>query len=144
VALRLAAGGWHILARNVRLGRLELDIVALDRAPPITDRAHPGGSDVGTRGGPTRGSRGRLVIVEVRSSSGPGFGSPEESVDHAKVSRLYEAAWRLARAGQLPDGQRLPDLPWRVDLVSVVRAAPGRPWVVNRHLRGVTPPSRRG
>lgn len=137
MALHLAASGWIVLARNVRLGRLELDIVALDRGPSGVPPGSPEGPAQGARGG-------RLVIVEVRSSSGPGFGAPEEAVDHAKVARLYAAAWRLARSGELPDGQRLEELPWRVDLVLVGRRAPGRPWAVRRHLRGVAPPSRHG
>jgi Holliday junction resolvase-like predicted endonuclease len=133
VALYLAASGWVVLARNVRLGRLELDIVALDRGPSAVPPGSPDGAAPGTRGG-------RLVIVEVRSSSGSGFGAPEEAVDHAKVARLYAAAWRLSRSGELPNGQRLPGLRWRVDLVLVGRTAHGRPWVVRRHLRGVAPP----
>ena len=32
-AARLAAAGWTILARNVRLGRDELDLVAIDPGP---------------------------------------------------------------------------------------------------------------
>ncbi|HEY8800297.1 MAG TPA: YraN family protein, partial [Candidatus Limnocylindrales bacterium] len=34
VADRLIGAGWTILGRNVRVGRGELDIVAIDRGPP--------------------------------------------------------------------------------------------------------------
>ena len=74
VAQRLAAAGWTILDRNVRVGRIEVDILARD------PEAVP-------------------VIVEVRSRSTPGFGAPEETVSRQKVERLYRAAWQLAQAG---------------------------------------------
>jgi Holliday junction resolvase-like predicted endonuclease len=119
VAAHLAALGWRILGRNVRVGRCELDIVALDVA-------------------------GALVIVEVRSRSAPGFGAPEESVDAGKVARLYGAGWQLASAERLPDGQRLPDgvrlaaTPFRVDLVTVVRLAGSDEWTLGRHVKGLS------
>lgn len=118
VAAHLTAMGWRILGRNVRVGRCEVDIVALDVA-------------------------GALVIVEVRSRSAPGFGAPEESVDVSKVARLYGAGWQLASDGQLPDGRRLPDgrhlavIPFRVDLVTVIRQAGSVEWTMGRHLRGL-------
>ena len=34
IASRLEAAGWTILARNVRVGRDELDLVAIDPGPP--------------------------------------------------------------------------------------------------------------
>jgi hypothetical protein len=34
VAVALATSGWRILGRRVRVGRLELDIVAVDPGPP--------------------------------------------------------------------------------------------------------------
>jgi putative endonuclease len=114
VARHLAAAGWTILARNVRVGRSEVDILALD--PMAT-----------------------LVVVEVRSRSGPGFGAPEESVDSAKVGRLYASAWQLAKGGHLPDGRRLPERPFRVDLVTVLRAQATDEWTVTQHLRGLAP-----
>ncbi len=109
--------GWTILARNVRVGRSELDIVARDPSEP-----------------------GVLVIMEVRSRSGPGFGAPVESVDRAKVERLYQAAWRLRRAGRLPDGPRLPPVDWRIDLMTMERDGPTCPWRVTRHVRDIEPP----
>jgi Holliday junction resolvase-like predicted endonuclease len=128
--LRLA--GWSILARNVRVARDEVDIVALEPDdPPV------------------------LVLVEVRSrtepraavGSAPGFGQPEESVDARKVGRLYRAAFALLRAGELPDGTPLPLGRWRVDLVTVVRdvavdtnGSGVGAWRVTTHLRGLAPP----
>ena len=122
VAGHLAAAGWAILARNVRIGRSEVDIVAIEP-----------------------GHGGALVVVEVRSRTSAGFGEPEESVDAAKVGRLYRIASELLRAGRLPDGRLLPgDIAasgaFRVDLVAVVRAGPLAAWTIRRHLRGLLPP----
>lgn len=117
IAVRHLRGlGWTILARNVRVGRSELDVVALAPSDP-----------------------GVIVVVEVRSRSGPGFGAAVESVGRAKVQRLHEAAWRLRRAGHLPDGRRLPPCPWRIDLVTVERDDPSCPWRVTRQVRGIEP-----
>jgi putative endonuclease len=115
VARHLAAQGWTILARNVRVGRSEIDIVAHD----------PDGS---------------LVFVEIRSRTSPDLGMPEESVGADKVGRLYVAAWALLRVGQLPDGAPLDvTAPFRIDLVSVVRRTRGG-WTLRQHLRGLAPP----
>ena len=86
------------------------------------------------------GSPPTLVIVEVRSRSGQGFGAPEESVDATKVQRLYRAAWQLVRDGRLPGAGALARGPSRVDLVTVVREDGDAPWRVRRHLRGLQPP----
>ncbi|MFN8622607.1 MAG: YraN family protein [Chloroflexota bacterium] len=120
VAERLGAAGWAILARQVPVGRDELDLVAVEPAPD--------------------GNPGTLVFVEVRSARSERFGGPEESVVGRKAARTYRAAFALLRAGALPDGRPLPALPWRVDLVSVVgdpRSSRHTPVV--RHLRGVDP-----
>jgi putative endonuclease len=95
VADRLAADGWLILARNVRVGRGELDIVAVDQGPPR-----------------------ELVIVEVRWRVRRDFGLADESLDHRKRAHLRAAIGRLLADG-LPDGARLPALPIRVDFVVV-------------------------
>jgi len=108
--------GWRVLARQVRVGRDEVDILALDPGPPAT-----------------------LVAVEVRSRSSARFGPPEASVDQAKVMHCYRAMGALRRAGRLADGTRLPPLPWRVDLVAVeLDTTLGGPRI--RHLRAVLPP----
>ncbi len=96
MAERLAAGGWTILARNVHVGRYELDLVAVDPGPPRT-----------------------LVAIEVRWRAGRGFGLPEETVDHRKRARIRTAAYGLLERGALPDGSPLPHLPLRFDLVVV-------------------------
>jgi putative endonuclease len=99
VTTRLVAAGWRILGRQVRVGRDELDIVAVDPGSP--------------------GRTAELVFVEVRSSRTGRFGVPEESVTGRKIARTWRAALALVRAGTLPDGTRLPRIAWRVDLVSV-------------------------
>jgi putative endonuclease len=96
VAAQLIAAGWVVLGRNVRVGRNELDLVAIDpRAPPM------------------------LVVLEVRWRARRDFGLAEETVDHRKRSRLRAAAHAILEAGELPDGSRLPTLPIRFDLVVV-------------------------
>ncbi len=115
VAGRLTEAGWTILARNVRVGRSELDLLAVDPGPPLT-----------------------LVAVEVRANRTSSFGPPEASVDRRKLRAVYRGALALRASGALPDGAALPRLPLRVDLVTV-EAAPflardvGGPIV--RHLR---------
>jgi putative endonuclease len=96
VAEHLRAAGWTVLARNVRMGRYELDLVALEPGPP---RA--------------------LVVVEVRWRSGREFGLPEETVDHRKRTRVRAGAYGLLERGALADGSPLPRLPLRFDLVVV-------------------------
>ena len=93
----LTAIGWSIRARQVRVGRAEIDIVAIDPGPPRT-----------------------LVFVEVRWRSRRDFGLPEETVDHRKRQRLHAAAFRLLdaeRAAATP--RELPNLPIRFDLIAV-------------------------
>jgi putative endonuclease len=96
VASRLASAGWTVLARNVHVGRYELDLVAVDPGPPPA-----------------------LVVVEVRWRVGRDFGLPEETVDHRKRGRAPAAAYGLLDRGSLPDGEALPHLPLRFDLVVV-------------------------
>ena len=96
VASRLASAGWTVLARNVHVGRHELDLVAVDPGPPAA-----------------------LVVVEVRWRLGRDFGLPEETVDHRKRARVRAAAYGLLDRGSLPGGEALPHLPLRFDLVVV-------------------------
>ena len=114
VSARLEAGGWTILARNLRLGRQELDIVAIDPGPPAS-----------------------LVVVEVRRRERRDFGLPEETLDHRKRAALRRAVGTLLDAGRLPDGRPLPVLPLRIDLVAIDRAGDGRLSI--RHHRGIRP-----
>ena len=93
---RLLEAGWSVLARNVHVGRHELDLVAVDPGPP---RA--------------------LVIVEVRWRATRGFGLGEETVDHRKRAHIRLATYGLLDRGVLPEGATLPRLPIRFDLVVV-------------------------
>jgi putative endonuclease len=94
VARRLQAAGWRILGRNVRMGRFELDLVAVDPGPPLA-----------------------LVVVEVRWRRTRDFGLPEETVDHRKRTRIRAGAYGLLDRGTLAAGEPLPRLPLRFDLV---------------------------
>lgn len=113
MARRLQAGGWRVLGRNVRVGRLELDLVGVDPGPPPA-----------------------LVIVEVRWRARRDYGLAEETVDFRKRTRLRAAAFALLDRGMVDD-IRLPKLSLRIDVV-VVEPAPGvgeEPRV--RHHRGI-------
>ena len=114
VGRRLEAAGWTVLARNVRVGRDELDLVAVDPGPPRT-----------------------LVIVEVRRRGRRDFGFAEETLDHRKRAALRRAVGGLLTGGVLPDGRPLPRLPVRVDLVALDVDPSGRPSL--RHHRGLAP-----
>jgi putative endonuclease len=96
VADRLTADGWRIIGTHVRVGRGELDLVAIDPGPPPT-----------------------LVVVEVRWRRDRSFGLPEETFDRRKRLHLRRAVGRLVAMGTLPDESPLPALPVRVDLVAV-------------------------
>lgn len=110
VAERLKAAGWRVLGRNVRVGRAELDVVAVDPIGPV------------------------LVAVEVRWRARRDYGLAEETVDWRKRRRLRAALLLLVDAGHLPDGQPLPRLPLRVDIIGVDGDVNGRPAL--RHHRG--------
>ncbi len=114
VARALVAAGWSVVGRNVRLGRAEIDIVAVDPRPP-----------------------GALVLVEVRWRSRRDFGLPEETFDRRKRGHLRSAVGRLIEAGALPDGRPLPSGRIRVDLVAVEPAARPGGEVRLRHHRDV-------
>jgi putative endonuclease len=125
-ARHLTAAGFTILDRNWRPGpkapggiRGELDIVARE-------------GDA-------------LVIVEVKTRSGTGFGSPAESVTADKVRRIRRLAvlWLAAHSGtdaapggpSSHGGHRVPRGHGvvRFDVVSVLRSRDG---VTVEHLRG--------
>jgi putative endonuclease len=112
VGARLAANGWRVLARNVRVGRFELDLVAVDPGPPPS-----------------------LVIVEVRWRARRDFGLPEETVDYRKRVHLRAGALALLERGAIGDGgDPLPRLALRIDLVVVEPpAGPGRAPRVRHH-----------
>ena len=106
MADRLVAVGWSIVARQVRVGRAEIDLIAIDPGPPRT-----------------------LVIVEVRWRARRDYGLAEETVDHAKRTRLRHAAFQLLHEAR--PGPPLPKLPVRFDLVVV---EPGG--VIRHHRHG--------
>jgi putative endonuclease len=114
VTASLIANGWTVLARNVRLGRSELDLVAVDPGPPAA-----------------------LVVIEVRWRSRRDFGLPEETLSPRKRVALRRAVGALLDKGALPDGTPLPRLPVRVDLVAVDLDPRGRRSV--RHHRSFRP-----
>jgi len=114
VADHLAAAGWTVLARNVRVGRGELDIVAVDPGPPAV-----------------------LVAVEVRWRARRDFGLGEETFDWRKRRRVRDAAFGLLDRGRLPDGGLLPHLSLRFDLVLVEPPVDGSPGPRIRHHRHV-------
>lgn len=111
--------GWTVLATNWRHGRHgELDIVALD-------------GDV-------------LVVIEVKTRSGLGFGHPSEGVTRRKLTRLrlLAALWagehrRAVDEAGARDGRDLPRR-WtavRIDVVGVLLPPDGEP--VLEHLQAV-------
>jgi putative endonuclease len=108
-ARQLQAAGLTILARNWRCREGEVDIVALD-------------GDV-------------LVMCEVKTRRGVGFGTPLDAVTAAKAARLRRLACRwLAdqRAGSPGDFSAYAEV--RFDVVSVVRPLTGP--ISVEHLRG--------
>lgn len=71
--------GFELVARNVRVGRLEIDIIA---------------------------RRGRLVIFcEVRSRASDRVMTPAQSIDVHKVRRVRQAAAQWLRANQASRGE---------------------------------------
>jgi putative endonuclease len=114
VASRLEGLGWTILARNLHVGRHELDVVAIDPGPPPA-----------------------LVAVEVRWRARRDFGLPEETFDWRKRRRMREAAFGLLDRGRFPTGEPLPHFPLRFDLVLVEPAEQGAAEPRIRHHRNV-------
>ncbi len=103
-----------MLARDLHVGRSELDLVAVDPGPPA-----------------------RLVVVEVRWRARRDYGLPEETVGPRKRARLRAGLGRLLDGGRLPDGRPIPRLPPALDLLVVEPAlTTGGPPVV-RHYRDV-------
>jgi putative endonuclease len=109
----LVASGLTVLARNWRCREGEVDIVALD-------------GDV-------------LVMCEVKTRRGVGFGTPLDAVTPAKAARLRRLACRWladqragVAAGSAAEFDRYAEV--RFDVVSVLRP-PSGPTTVE-HLRG--------
>jgi len=95
-AAYLTERGWRVLARQLHVGRAEIDLLAVDPGPPAS-----------------------VVVVEVRWRVLRDFGLAEETVDGRKRARLHRAGFALREAGRLPDGSALPALPLRFDLIVV-------------------------
>ncbi|MBI9115558.1 YraN family protein [Sanguibacter suaedae] len=100
----LADAGYLVVDRNWRGTRGEIDLVALD------------GDEV--------------VVVEVKTRRGLGYGHPAEAVTPAKLARLR----RLA--GQWLSESRTTAASVRIDVVAVVLPRAGAATV--EHLRGVS------
>lgn len=96
VAGHLADLGWVVVGRNVRLGREEVDLIALDPGPPDA-----------------------VVLVEVRWRARRDYGLPEETLGPRKRAHLRAAVGRLIEGGSLPDGRPFPSGSIRIDLVAV-------------------------
>jgi putative endonuclease len=95
--------GMTIVARNWRCPDGEIDIAALDD--------------------------GVLVVCEVKTRRGTGFGSPLEAVGAEKLNRLYRLGYRLRC--ELGCSWR----PLRVDAIGII-ASPGAPRRLE-HVRGI-------
>lgn len=110
VAAQLEAAGWTILGRNLRLGRTEVDLLAVDPGPPAA-----------------------LVVVEVRWRASRAYGVGEETLDWRKRGHLRAAVGRLLDSTELADGSPLPRLPIRIDLVIVEPGERDGPLRIRHH-----------
>jgi putative endonuclease len=90
----LGQKGYHIRETNFRCREGEIDIVAEHE--------------------------GCLVFVEVRTKTGPGFGTPEESVTAAKQEKLVAVAMSYLQAHDDPPTE------WRIDVVAIEVSPKGR------------------
>ena len=113
-AARLEDAGWTLLARQLRIGRDEIDLLAVDPGPPAA-----------------------LVVGEVRRRGRRDFGLAEETLDHRKRAALRRAVGAVAGLASLPDGTRVPRLPLRVDLIAIDPGPGGEPSI--RHHRAIRP-----
>jgi putative endonuclease len=114
-ARHLQDAGLEILARNWRCRAGEIDIVARD----------------GTgQGGEV------LVICEVKTRRGVGFGTPLDAVTPAKAARLRRLAsyWLAAQRAEAAAQGRTGYTQVRFDVVSVLQPPGGH--VAVEHLRG--------
>ena len=87
-AAHLERTGHRILERNYRCTYGEIDLVAEEGA--------------------------ELAFVEVRTRSGPSFGSPEESITWPKKQRMTRCALAYLSERQVKDRR------WRIDLIAVL------------------------
>ena len=90
--------GYQVLARNVRTGRGEIDLIA--RLPGDSQEARAGG--------------GVLVFVEVKTRTNEHFGLPEEAVDARKLEHVFRAA-----EAYLQEHAELAEQEWRIDVIAI-------------------------
>ncbi len=81
--------GYRVLARNVRTGRGEIDLVA-------------------------RQVGGGVVFVEVKTRTNAHFGLPEEAVDAHKLEHVFRAA-----EAYLQEHAELAEQEWRIDVIAI-------------------------
>jgi len=100
--------GWAVIERNWRCEAGELDVVALAPQP---------------------GRPPQVVVVEVKTRSGRGFGDPLEAITYEKAQRLRGLAvrWRREHPGI---GAGL-----RIDAIGIVKAPGTAPELT--HVRGL-------
>jgi len=108
VAEYLLSLGWQIVDRNWRCELGEIDLGCLEPSPIGLPRA---------------------VVVEVKTRTGTGFGTPLEAITADKLARLNRLASRWA--GQLTH----PHAGLRVDAVGVLQRRGSRPQL--EHVRGL-------
>ena len=101
----LEAKGYRICHRNWRSGRKELDIVAEHQ--------------------------GELVVVEVRTRRNQTYGTPEESINEAKIRRIVSSADAYVRKFHI-------DLPVRFDILSLTGIA--KPLKIEHIVNAFFPP----
>jgi putative endonuclease len=109
-ALFLEQRGYHIVARNVRTGHDEIDLIA---------RQQQGGI---------------LVFVEVKTRGNTRFGLPEEAVDVRKVGHVFRAA-----EVYLQEHPEMIESDWRIDIIAV-QGKPGEKVedVIIEHFENIT------
>lgn len=98
----LESVGLVVLSRNWRCREGELDLVATDGE--------------------------QLVVCEVKTRTGTGFGGPAEAVTDEKANRIRRLAWRWRASYQVANCRM------RFDIVSVLWPPGETPRI--RHLRG--------
>lgn len=99
----LEAHGCTVLSRNWRCREGELDIIVTD----------------GTK----------VLICEVKTRGGVGFGTPEESISRTKITRIRRAASKWLSEHQVPYHRDV-----RFDVISIVIPRGGQPQL--RHIPG--------
>ncbi|GAA3598732.1 YraN family protein [Kribbella ginsengisoli] len=99
----LVANGFTILERNWRCGQGEIDIVARENRT--------------------------LVVCEVKTRRGLGYGSPLESITYRKLTKLRQLVGHWLREHEVRPGEV------RIDIVAVLLPYRGAPSV--DHVRGV-------